>query len=52
MEKLYLKWITSKNLLFSTWTSTQCYVAACMGVMHTCIWIAESLCCPPETVTS
>ena len=27
---LYLKWITSKNLLYSTWNS-QCYVPAWMG---------------------
>ena len=29
---LYLKWITNKDLLYSTWNSTQCYVAASMGV--------------------
>ena len=29
---LYLKWITNENLLYSTWNSVQCYVAACMGV--------------------
>ena len=28
---LYLKWITNKNLLYSTGNSAQCYVAACMG---------------------
>jgi len=28
---LYLKWITSKDLLFSTGASAQCYVAAWMG---------------------
>ena len=28
---LYLKWITSKDLLYSTWHSAQCYVAAWMG---------------------
>ena len=27
---LYLKWITSKDLLCHTWTSAQCYVAAGM----------------------
>ena len=26
-----LKWITDKDLLYSTWNSTQCYVAAWMG---------------------
>ena len=25
---LYLKWITNKNLLYSTWNSAQCYMAA------------------------
>ena len=28
---LYLKWITNKDLLYSTWNSAHCYVAACMG---------------------
>ena len=28
---LYLKWITNKNLLYSTWNSAQCYVAAWIG---------------------
>ena len=28
---LYLKWITKKDLLYSTWNSAQCYVAAWMG---------------------
>ena len=28
---LYLKWITSKNLLYSTWNSAQCYVPAWLG---------------------
>ena len=34
---------TKKDLSYNTWNSTQCYVAA---------WIAESLCCSPETVTT
>ena len=25
---LYLKWITNKNLLYSTWNSAQCHVPA------------------------
>ena len=25
---LYLKWITNKDLLYSTWNSAQCFVAA------------------------
>ena len=28
---LYLKWITNKDPLYSTWNSAQCYVAAWMG---------------------
>ena len=28
---LYLKWIINKDLLYSTWNSAQCYVAAWMG---------------------
>ena len=28
---LYVKWITNKDLLYSTWNSAQCYVAAWMG---------------------
>ena len=28
---LYLKWITNKALLYSTWNSAQCYMAAWMG---------------------
>ena len=27
---LYLKWITNKDLLYSTWNSAQCYAAAWM----------------------
>ena len=40
---LYLKWITNKGLLYSTWNSAQCYVPACMegdlgenGYMYMC----------------
>ena len=28
---LYFNWMTNKDLLFSTWNSAQCYVAAWMG---------------------
>ena len=54
---LYLKWITNKNLLYSTGNSAQCYVAAWMGgefggELDTCICMAESLCCAPETITT
>ena len=53
---LYLKWITNKVLLCSTGSSAQCYAAAWMGgdlgKMHASIRMAESLHCPPETVTT
>jgi len=28
---VYLKWITNKDLLYSSWNSAQCYVAAWRG---------------------
>ena len=28
---LYLTWITNKDLLYSSWNSAQCYVAAWIG---------------------
>ena len=28
----YLKWMTNRDLLYSTWNSTQCYVVIWMGV--------------------
>ena len=54
---LYLKWITNKFLPYSTGNSGQWYVAAWMGGefggrMDTCICMAESLCCLPETITT
>ena len=36
---LYLKWITYKVLLYSTWNSAQCYVAVWMGVEFGGEWI-------------
>ena len=43
---LYLKWVTNKDLLYSTGTSTQCYVTAWMegslgknGYMYICGWV-------------
>ena len=54
---LYLKWITNKDLLFSTWNSVQGHVQ-CLdrrrvwGRMDTCIFMAKSLHCSPETVTT
>ena len=37
---LYFKWITNKNLLYSTWNSAQCYVAR-MGREFRGEWINE-----------
>ena len=43
---LYLKWITNKDLLYSTWNSAQCYEAAWMGGefggkgMHVYAWLS------------
>ena len=54
---LCLQWMTKKVLLCNTWNSAQCYVAAWMEVVFggendTCICMAESLCCSPETITT
>ena len=52
---LYLKWIGNKDLLYSTWDSAQCCIAAWMGMGSgregTRVCVAESLRCPPETIT-
>ena len=43
---LYLKWITNKDLLYSTWNSAQCCVAAGMGGefggewIHVYVWLS------------
>ena len=43
---LYLKWITNKDLLYSTANSAQCYVAAWMGGefggewIHAYVWLS------------
>ena len=43
---LYLKWITNKDLLCSTWNAAQCCVAAWMGGefgeegMHVYVWLS------------
>ena len=53
---LYLKWITNKDLLYSTGNSAQSYVAAWMaggggwGRRDICICMAESLGCLPATI--
>ena len=36
---LYLKWITNKILLYRTWNSVQCYVAAWMRGEFAGEWI-------------
>ena len=46
---LYLRWMTNKDLLYSTGDSAQCYMAAWMGgglgEDGFIICMAESLCC-------
>ena len=43
---LYLKWMTNKNLLYSSENSAQCLVAACMGGefweewIRVCVWLS------------
>ena len=43
---LYLKWVTNKELLSSTWDAAQCYVAAWMGgesggdQIHVFVWLS------------
>ena len=43
---LYLKWITKKDLLYSTWNSAQCYEAALIGGefgggwIHVYVWLS------------
>ena len=53
---LYLKWISSKDLLYSTGHSPPCCGSldgkGMWGRMDTCLWTAESLCCPPVTITA
>ena len=49
---LHSKWITNKDLLYSTWNSAQCYVPAWMEAglggdwIHVYIWLSHS---SPET---
>ena len=35
----YLKWITNKDLMYSTWNSAQCYMAAWRGEQFGREWI-------------
>ena len=50
---LYLKWITNKNLLYSTGNCSGGSLdgRGVQGRWGTCTCTAESLCCPPETTT-
>ena len=47
--QLYVKWITNKVLLYSTWNSAQCYVAAWMRRefqgewIHVYVWLSPLL---------
>ena len=51
---LPLKWITNKDLLHSTWTSSMLCGSldgrGVWGKMDTCMYMAESLCCSPPTI--
>ena len=54
---LYSKWITNKDLLYSTWNSTQSFCASLdgrglWGRMDTCICTAESLHGSPESTAT
>ena len=56
-KKLILKRTRNKDLLYSTGNSAQRYMAAWMGGqpggrMDTYLWVTESPCCPPETITT
>ena len=43
---LYLKWTTNNHILYSTWNSVQCYVAAQIGGesggewLHVYVWLS------------
>ena len=47
---LYLKWITNKVVLFYTWNSIQCYMAAWMGEECGEEWILAYVWLSPFTV--
>ena len=47
---LYLKWITNKDLLYSTWNSAQCYVPAWMVTGFGGEWIHVYVLLSPFTV--
>ena len=47
---LYSKWITNKDLLYSTWNSAQCYVAAWIGGEFGGKWVLVYVWLSPFTV--
>ena len=47
---VWIKWITSKGLLYSTGNSAQCYVAAWMGGEFGGEWIPEYVWLSPFAV--
>ena len=54
---LYSKWITNKDLLYSAGGLCSMLCGSLngrevWGRMDTCIWMAESLHCSPETITT
>ena len=54
---LCFTWMTQKVLLYSTWNSAPRYVGSLDGRgawrrMDTCIYMAQSLPCSPETITT
>ena len=53
---LYIKLINSKDLMYHTGNSAQCFVAAWikrrLGRINTCICMSESLCYPPDANTT
>ena len=54
---LYFKGITSKDLVYNTEKSAECYKAAWMGgefggEQITCVRVAECLCCSSEIITT
>ena len=54
--RLYLKWITNKDLLYSKGSLLnvmwQPAGEGVLGRMDTCVCLAESLLCSPETITT
>ena len=46
----YSKWITNKDLLYSTWNSAQCYVAAWIGGEFGGKWVLVYAWLSPFTV--